>query len=577
MIGRVLRSLRSRFADMSLKYKLLASYLLVLIIPMVLFGVYAVQTSRQSVIQNASMALNKMVEKSEELYSLKVEQLENLISLCAFQPELQTVYRNEYDGHYELYLDMKNVLLPFIKNVREYCGMDVDRLCVYSAKGLKYNAPYVDSLEAVAGEEWFAQAMGQGGILWHMQEDQMLATCRIDPLSMGPSREPLGLVYCSLNYPFFLKSYVEINWHNYRLEIFDAQGERLHISEYGDKGMLENDAEPLSFSFTWPKQQWTFRYTVPIASISGEEDELLQRNMGVIFVSSALLVLMVLAFTQVQIRGIRLLQDKMVRVQQGELNIEVFSPAKDEIGVLTNTFGVMLRRIQELIEKVKQTEQRSGNLELQALRAQIDPHFLYNTLSYINWQALKSGNEPISFAVSQLSQFYRTCLNEGKELIAVKQEVDNARAYVELQRLMHNGSFEAEFEVEEAACAIRMLSFLLQPLIENAIIHGIDERAADGGHIWVRCRLDAPGDIVFEVEDNGPGLTGNGESPVKFGQSSRHGYGITNIEQRIRLFYGEGYGLCYERGGQGGCLVRLRLKAILEQDVHKSKNIIETL
>ena len=538
----------------SLRTKLVLSYLLVLIIPLALFFSFSVNISRAFVYENANNAIANMVEGARDVYTLKISQLESMLSMCAFNEDLQRIYRNEYDSRYDLYLALKNTAKPFLTGVYGYCLGEVDTLCLYSAQGLLKNGKHIDSIDAVRDEPWVAQALSRGGIQWVVEADAVYALCRVDSV-YTTKQSTLGVLRCTLDVDNLLDSILKIGWEAYQVDILTSHGETALSRRYGQESLFAAGPDAmLTFSFAWPESGWSFVYQVPAASITGSYTTLYRTNLLIISLSIAALALLIYVLTRVLLSGIHTLRDKMLLVQGGALDVEVGRPGRDEIGVLTHTFSMMLDNIRSLMDTMRQTEQRAGELELRALRAQIDPHFLYNTLSHINWMAIRSGQEDISAIVRQLSAFYRTCLNEGRQLIGVTQELLNVQAYLAIQRVLHRDSFDVEVDMDPRARDCKMLSFLLQPLAENAIVHGIERKVEGRGRILLRVAVVGEA-LLFSVEDNGPGMRDDAQ-----GEAIPHkGYGVENVAARIQLYYGEAWRITLANGSDGGCVATVSL------------------
>lgn len=187
--------------------------------------------------------------------------------------------------------------------------------------------------------------------------------------------------------------------------------------------------------------------------------------------------------------------------------------------------------------------------ELTALQSQINPHFLYNTLSLINWKAIEADAEDISKITLALSTFYRTSLNKGKNVMSLSDELRNMRSYLDIQLMMHDYEFDVEFDVDESIGQYQSLNLMLQPLIENAIAHGIDVKTDGRGKLTITGKED--GDlIVLTVADNGVGMSD--EQAARILTEESKGYGVRNVNERIKLYYGEQYSLQIEsKIGQG--------------------------
>ena len=248
----------------------------------------------------------------------------------------------------------------------------------------------------------------------------------------------------------------------------------------------------------------------------------------------------------------------------GELEVEIEVQSHDEVGQLSECFADMLTKLKQSISEKSEAEKLIGELENRILRSQIDPHFLDNTLSYINWKAIQSGDEEISTIVCDLAAYYRTCLNKGYDFISVGQEMDNIRAYIDIQARLHEFSFDAYVEADERVTGTEMLCFLIQPLVENAIIHGVDCAENARGSINVRA-FPQEDKLIITVADNGPGLTEEQIEGIM--HRANNGYGIYSIVNRIRLIHGDAYGLTFDKGENGGTKAIVTLPLIVKEEM----------
>ena len=163
----------------------------------------------------------------------------------------------------------------------------------------------------------------------------------------------------------------------------------------------------------------------------------------------------------------------------------VSSKSDDEVGVLIRAFRRMMDEMNRLISEVYESKILLQNTEMRALQAQINPHFLYNSLSIINWKAIEAGNADISKVTLALSTYYRTSLNRGETMTSVENEISNIRAYLKIQLIMHDDSFRAEEEIDQDIMECRIPKLILQPLVENAIDH-LDVAETEEKILWIR-------------------------------------------------------------------------------------------
>lgn len=263
------------------------------------------------------------------------------------------------------------------------------------------------------------------------------------------------------------------------------------------------------------------------------------------------------------------LEKRMSIVQGGDFGVRFFYPYHDEVGSLAKGFNCMLDEIERLVKKqedtiqelkrerdfVAEVQKQKRKAELKALQAQINPHFLYNTLNAITWQAADKGEEEISILSSSLGRFFRISLSKGAEVISFREELDHVTSYLEIQSIRYGTKLNYDIEVDAALKEYKVLKLILQPLAENSIYHGIKEKA-QAGKIRICAQLihtnaDTSDCLQICVWDNGLGIAPDLLKKINYAlangeTNSNDGYGIFNVNERIRLYYGESYGLRYE-------------------------------
>ncbi len=222
----------------------------------------------------------------------------------------------------------------------------------------------------------------------------------------------------------------------------------------------------------------------------------------------------------------------------------------------------MLSRIRDLIESVRTKEEEKRRMELNWLQAQINPHFMYNTLFSIKCSVDMGRNDEAGHMLTTFIQMLRGILSVQEEMVTVQAQMDALRQYVELQQFRYDGSFDALIECDDQAAGCRIPKLLIQPLVENAILHGVDMAAGDGMITVVARRVGEA--ISIQVEDNGVGMTEARIQEVMRPQvpSDRPHLGIRNIHDRIRLYFGSDWGLHIESTPGHGTRVTLRVPAL---------------
>ncbi len=242
-----------------------------------------------------------------------------------------------------------------------------------------------------------------------------------------------------------------------------------------------------------------------------------------------------------------------------------FYPVKgtEEIIVLSNSFGHMVVQIQELMEKVRNEEITLRKTELNALQAQINPHFLYNTLDSIAWMCEVGRTEEAVEMVNALARLFRISISKGHELITIKQELQHAECYLKIQKFRYKSQFDYKFKVEENCLGYLCNKITLQPLIENAIVHGLD--LTEKGEILIEV-FEEGQDIVMTVRDNGVGMPQEQcEEILQKDRPQKGGIGIKNVNDRIRIYFGEQYGLYISSELDEWTEVMIRMPKISEE------------
>ena len=240
-----------------------------------------------------------------------------------------------------------------------------------------------------------------------------------------------------------------------------------------------------------------------------------------------------------------------------------------EVQELSDSFEHMVLRIQELMTTVREEEINLRKTELKALQAQINPHFLYNTLGSIAWMCEQGRNADAVRMVHALARLFRISISRGHELIPIAKEIEHAESYLQIQMYRYKNQFTYDFDVDPDCLSYYCNKITLQPIIENSINHGLD-LMVDEGRIDVLVRQDGD-DIVFSVRDNGVGMSGEQiEAIMQHGPTDRTGIGIKNVNDRLKIYFGKSYGLHITSEPDIGTCVEIRMPKIKEGD-HETK------
>ncbi len=250
------------------------------------------------------------------------------------------------------------------------------------------------------------------------------------------------------------------------------------------------------------------------------------------------------------------------QVSKGDLSVRSEVRSSAEVQVLSDSMNAMIDKINELLEQVKKEQIRLRKAEFQLLQSQINPHFLYNTLDTIVWLAEAGKQEQVVSMVESLSEFFRTSLNQGKDIISIKEELQHVRSYLEIQQVRYRDILEYEIQVDEELHSYLIPKITIQPLVENALYHGIKNKRGTG-KITISSRKQKNG-FEIRIEDNGIGMTEERMEEVRDGiwqkgPAEKEIYGLYNVNERIRLNFGEEYGLDLDSLYKEGTVVTVML------------------
>lgn len=267
-------------------------------------------------------------------------------------------------------------------------------------------------------------------------------------------------------------------------------------------------------------------------------------------------------------RPIRAITKRIEKISTGDFSWradgEKGDPSsRNELELVGAKIDKMAGEISELIERNSQILAQKKDAELKALQAQINPHFLYNTLDSINWLALLNHQPEISFMVTNLSKFYKNGLNSGREIITIEEEIAHARAFLEIEKYSYPDRFDMDFNLDPRLLQLYSIKLILQPLVENAVLHAFED-STEKGQISIHL-YSLENAVCLEVIDNGKGMTPEQLERVVTQKSA--GYGIANVDERIKLRFGENYGVFLQSELGNGTVAQIRIPPIANSDV----------
>ena len=564
-----------------LRYKLAIIYSMFCFLPVMLLFWLSFLQMRSIIGDKEKMNLQSYLQQSVSSMDRTLDGYNSLSDYIAFDRTLAEVFSMEYGTPYEQYEQLTQKVDPILRSSSYFHG-GMQRITIYTDNGMVKHDTTVAPVSEIEETDWYQKTLEHPGLNWFVNyQEKTLFSAR--KLSFSGVREGVNILYMDVDYQKLFTPYAETLISECGLYITDQEG-KLVFEESRFSG--KNQSYDLTYSeFLEQRNRGSTDYTIlceesnttgwtvwlyqPVG-LAGEAMRPIGVMAGVTILICIFAAVLAYFITSGMVSGrIERLTCLMQEVQEGSMDMQVGSDDRDEIGMLYRGFGSMMKRIRTLINEVYLGKITQKEAELKALQAQINPHFLYNTLSLINWKALAAGEEDISRMTLAMSTFYRTALNRGRNVLQVEAELSNTRAYLEIQSMLHDGDFDYEIEVQPEILQCESLNLILQPLVENAIHHGIEEKTDGRGKISVRGWKE-DNCVWFMVEDNGVGMEQKIADKILTMESK--GYGVRNVDERIRLCYGEKYAMKVESVVGKGTKMTIHFPAKQLIDIQKSQS-----
>lgn len=361
----------------------------------------------------------------------------------------------------------------------------------------------------------------------------------------------------------------------------EALAERLwnEIAELAEKTQTEWARWSLNTEAYYCKKKavgtegWTMLALIPEEEYQAPVHMIELMSVGMIVSIIAVIILVSYILSKYYVTRLTSLRQKMQYLQEGNLNVQMpLNKSGDEIEEVYRNFNFMVGEVHRLLQEHYRLGKEVKVAEIKALQAQINPHFLYNTLDLINWIAMDYGADKIADIAWNLALFYRRSLNHGKSLISIGEEAEHVEAYVNIENFHFDDAIHLEMEIPEELKNLACLNIILQPFVENAIVHGMVEHPEIKTCMIQIHAQKQDGDILFTVQDDGPGMNREQmEQAVQIDhvQRSGKGYGVKNINFRLKLCFGQKYGIHYESTLGEGTTALIRIPALTMEEAEK--------
>lgn len=561
------------FLHLQLRTKLLILTAILTIFPVLAVGFFLYQFTSSMIQEEISAGeLDRLTQVNNHL-TYFMQDIEQLSMFFYRNEQIQNILRKDGDrGFEEEYADFQEVhrIIEMVLGVKDW---DVS-IYVIGLNGDRYfNNPYLPSQYDNIRENWgvFRQANEtKGEMVWNTHYSLRQVDSQEIVLTSGrvlideATSEPLGYIMIDI-YESALSSIYSSETASQTEQLFLLDENGYIISSKPDKDDIGTrlpydflprvlNGEQGFFEFEWEGQPSILTYDtaedtgVKIVSITPltviQEKNSLIYNLTWSFAFIVLIIAVWIAYyiSSTVTRPLYKIMNVMGEVETGNLSIQFEPKYNDDIGVLGRRFNRMLKRLKALITDSYEKQVRLKESEIKALQAQINPHFMYNTLETINWMARLSGKMEISKLVVSLGEIMRYSIKTGDDLVTLEEDVKQLRNYLTIQQVRYRDQFDIHLTIADETKQILIPSLLLQPLVENAIHHGL-EKKVDPGNLWVSAKQEGV-DVIISVEDDGAGMASSILYELNHNRFDQlefkgTGIGLENVRRRLYLYYGD--------------------------------------
>lgn len=585
-----------RLVPKSLKAKLLCSYFLLVVLPLGFFTLYAYLRVRSVVQEQTFIAAQNAFEDTVVSMQQSLGKLDAVIDILAMDPVVYRMASNDPEDYtYIRRLEDSDTLALTFEHLCSLSG--IERIRLYADNDYLYSSEQnnITQLREVSQDKWYTALSAQDSRMWFApadfsdqepSEQSWFSSMQViyNPRNV---KEPLAVLRADADASRILQLAESTSVTENGILLLLKDREILYHSSNSTLSKtlyaIVDELPPLD-SNTWKPIQaegkhyyaqcsalansgWYMASILPFDDVFRLSHELRFELLVVVILVSITAYLLAVAISKSTLNRIDLLARTMQAVQEGNEKARPQPSGNDEIAQLMGNFNKMMDRIDQLMEEKVVYGQQIKSLELKALQAQINPHFLYNSLDLINCTAISCSVPQISRMVKALGQFYRLSLSGGNEQIPLSAEMKHAQLYTDIQNMRFDDSIQTHWQLDESAGKCLIIKIILQPLIENAILHGILEKPSKRGQLWV-CAKRKQDIITITVADDGIGMDAEtiqaNFSPSHAGSvtETSGGYGVRNICDRLLIAYGEPYGLSCESALGKGTLVTITIPAI---------------
>lgn len=563
----------------SVRSAIFAAVSVLVLCAVIIVTAVSLRYTRSSIFENSVVYTQTIIRQMNQNIDSYIEYMDNIASVICESEDVQKLLFSE-EKEIECRKRVQEQFSVILKGREDIRNLGVLRLGGRAL--INEGTKRVNTDLDIAGQEWYQNAIqnyGRSAVTSsHVQHVVKGERPWVITLSRGirnftGSGGNEGVFFIDLNYSaiselcdqnsigekgyvFILDADGNIVYHPQQQQLYnELQTENIDVVMNAEEDTVELGSGSGSKLYTLSRSEKTGWTVVGCMNSEGLLRRSRQARLIYIF-TAVMLVTVALILSNLIARTITFpiqrLRDSMERVQEGDFgaaDVEVSS--ESEIGSLTNSFNIMTHRIEELMDQNVHEQEEKRKSELKALQSQINPHFLYNTLDSIIWMAEGKKNEEVVLMTASLARLLRQSISNEEERVSIRQEVEYARSYLTIQKMRYKDKLEFQIDVAPSIAGIQIIKLVLQPIIENAIYHGLKYKESRGMLI-VKGYEDGE-NVILEVIDNGVGMDAETLQHIfekhKVNYHS-NGVGVYNVQKRLQLYYGSDYGITY-RSEQG--------------------------
>ena len=515
--------IKNKFENMKYRHKLTILLVTASLVPMILLVLYSHDRMSSLLREKEMEDMSSILEQTGEGIDSQIEVFSSLLNYLTYSPDIEDLITEKNMDNYQAYRKYTEVADPLLSVPKSYHDAIIQ--IQLFAESIKVRHEYtLVPLSEVDKEWWYDKLAEDVSVQW-VVDSQIPEIAAVRRIYTG--REQTAVLCVTLDYNKIFQPFEKIISAESGGMILDKEGNVLFQKEMLGEKEEKDSGEAVSREFLESGQGdyafvnrknaacgWIFYLYKLQSAVDSSVAGILVSEIPLIAACVAIILVLGLSFSRLFTRKIEELTANMNRVNQGSREVTVDSNAGDEIGLLVRSFRSMMD--------------------------EINPHFLYNSLSVINWMAIRSNQREISRVTLSLSMFYRTALSKGQDMVTVDNCIQNIKAYLDIQLVMHDNDFQVIWDIDPEVKGDIVPKLLLQPVVENALEHGLDMKE-EGEKILKLFFVKDGEDVLLAVEDNGPGM--EQEEADKLVTYKASGYGLKNVNDRMQLLYGMEYGI----------------------------------